>query len=504
MSSQPLTFDAAQLLHLVGPALYADALAFLDELLRNSYNADAETVRLSCLVPSPRAPIDRLDVLDDGHGMSPGEVCRYFTTVGTDSARSQPYSPRGRRKMGGHGIGRFSAFGVCDRMEVYTRRRGQPVCLVHLERATLFADPPMSQIAVLPAPPPDVPLGEAGTLIRLTRFTRPLRRDQLVRRVLTRFTRDFFARLRVEVDGRRLVKHWPQPHRRYRLPDDFPPAVVEGLPPSVIGELVYVDNPQQLLPDEVGLALTVGGTIIRVERFGEMVAPSQALHLTGWVAADHLRHLQDASRTGFQVHAPEYQLLTRALHRAAALVYEREERRARRLADTAEARALQVVLARIMAPLRQALHGRVELAAEALPDVSWDIDAPPAACVSGRSAPSAPLLASSPAPDGRRSCRRRRRLPILVSGACLGTEVTAPEAIMESEQRLLLNIEHPLFRRARADASALEYHCARLITQHLAERLAPPLSSPAEVFGLQGELLRAVLVGRTRRRHRVA
>ncbi|MBI4491397.1 MAG: ATP-binding protein [Chloroflexi bacterium] len=504
VATERISFDSAQLLHLVGPALYADALAFLEELVRNSFNADASHVRLATRTAPRRRHLEGLELLDDGHGMSPGEVRRFFCRVGTDSARRQPLSLGGRQKMGGHGIGRFSTFAVCEQMELFTRCAGSPITAVRLTRDQLFQNPPRSQVEQFAGAtlPPGVELGHQGTLIRLSRFHRPLRREQLVRRLLAKFTRDFFAQVAVEVDGQRLCKQWPEPHRVYRLAQDCPAELVRELPASFDGELVYVDNPQQLLPEEAGVALTVAGTSICVERVGLEASPRQALHLTGWVAVDHLRHLQNSSRTGFQVQAPEYQAALAALGRAAAMVFEREEQRARHLADAAETQALQSVLERIIRPLRQSLRGRVDLEGMASPGASPTRAG--AARPSGEAGAVRPRDERKPQPpgpgNGRRSAKGEapRRCPppsLVVQGAYLGAGEGAPEVVLEADDQLIINLEHPLYRLARQSPPALAYHCARLVTQHLALRLASPAGEVHEVLALQGELMLAALAG---------
>ncbi len=119
----------------LGVKLYDRVSAVLAELVSNCYDADGQTVTIT-------APMDEflaaksagqlkdkgftITVEDDGIGMTPDEVNRFYLRVGAErrneSARGRgDVSPKFKRKvMGRKGVGKLAPFGICQKMEVIT------------------------------------------------------------------------------------------------------------------------------------------------------------------------------------------------------------------------------------------------------------------------------------------------------------------------------------------------------------------------------------------------
>ncbi len=116
----------------LGVKLYDKASAVVAELIANSYDADAETVRvripLSTLLTAKEQggqPGDIgyfIEVVDDGHGMTPDEAIAHYLEVGRDRREVGHQGSRSRKKsrpvMGRKGIGKLAPFGICQRIEV--------------------------------------------------------------------------------------------------------------------------------------------------------------------------------------------------------------------------------------------------------------------------------------------------------------------------------------------------------------------------------------------------
>ena len=116
----------------LGVKLYDRVSAVIAELVANSYDADARNVNVV-------APMDELlatksgddltdkgytiEVQDDGIGMTPEEVNKFYLVVGAerrkDPRRGGETSPKFKRRvMGRKGVGKLAPFGICQEIEI--------------------------------------------------------------------------------------------------------------------------------------------------------------------------------------------------------------------------------------------------------------------------------------------------------------------------------------------------------------------------------------------------
>ena len=117
----------------LGVRLYDRVSAVVAELIANAYDADAETVVVRVPLATLLARKDRvtgkvedfdyaIEVVDDGHGMTPEEANGHFLRVGKDRREDPTQGKRSRRKqrpvMGRKGIGKLAPFGICKRIEI--------------------------------------------------------------------------------------------------------------------------------------------------------------------------------------------------------------------------------------------------------------------------------------------------------------------------------------------------------------------------------------------------
>jgi len=105
---------SARTARLIGRENVGTAQAAIIELVKNSYDADAELVNLIF-------DDGRLIIADSGVGMSLDKIENYWMTIGTDNKDSAPISESGRVKSGAKGIGRFSLDKLGDEVEMFTR-----------------------------------------------------------------------------------------------------------------------------------------------------------------------------------------------------------------------------------------------------------------------------------------------------------------------------------------------------------------------------------------------
>ena len=113
----------------LGVKLYDRASAVVAELIANSFDSDAELVRVNLplstlLNPNGDSATNDyvIEVRDDGHGMNPEEADRHFLVVGKDRRKNATQGSKSREKkrpvMGRKGIGKLAPFGICRQIEV--------------------------------------------------------------------------------------------------------------------------------------------------------------------------------------------------------------------------------------------------------------------------------------------------------------------------------------------------------------------------------------------------
>lgn len=95
------------------------------ELIKNSYDADADRVELTLRSKAANGGLVR--IADNGHGMSDQDIEKSWLRIGFSEKVSNRTSTRfGRRKTGEKGIGRLSADRLGSVLEVRTKSRSHP------------------------------------------------------------------------------------------------------------------------------------------------------------------------------------------------------------------------------------------------------------------------------------------------------------------------------------------------------------------------------------------
>lgn len=106
------------LLRELGERLVGKPYIALAELIKNAYDADATR----CVINLSRS---RIEVSDDGHGMTEKEFLEYWMTVGTrHKQHSEKSRTLGRRVTGSKGVGRLSAQFLAQRMQLLSTALG--------------------------------------------------------------------------------------------------------------------------------------------------------------------------------------------------------------------------------------------------------------------------------------------------------------------------------------------------------------------------------------------
>lgn len=119
---------AYEVIQLLSEQLYSSPLKAIEEIVVNSWDADATECRV--FVPDPDVLSERDDataiaVLDNGHGMTADDL-RSLWHVGLSSKRDAAWEHRAKRKqIGKFGIGKLASYAIAQRVTYLTKSAGE-------------------------------------------------------------------------------------------------------------------------------------------------------------------------------------------------------------------------------------------------------------------------------------------------------------------------------------------------------------------------------------------
>jgi hypothetical protein len=146
------------------------------ELAKNSYDADATEVLINMKEAMGKKQEDcKLVIMDDGYGMSKEDIKTKWANMGVSANTSQPFSPKGRSKQGGKGLGRFGAWKIGKKVTIATRAKGHPVYSLSIDFSLHSPDTPLQDVMtpIITDPPAFRNLfaeGKTGTYILVEKF----------------------------------------------------------------------------------------------------------------------------------------------------------------------------------------------------------------------------------------------------------------------------------------------------------------------------------------------
>ena len=114
MPTLRFTIDA-ELLRELGERLVGKPHIALAELVKNSYDADATQVTIN-FAPNK----DRIEISDDGHGMTFDEFKNFWMRIGTTHKKEKQSRDLGRLMTGSKGVGRLAVQFLANKMELRT------------------------------------------------------------------------------------------------------------------------------------------------------------------------------------------------------------------------------------------------------------------------------------------------------------------------------------------------------------------------------------------------
>ena len=111
----------ARLISLLGDELISDERVAVVELVKNAYDADAKVVTVRFVANDAHEYV-RIEIEDDGHGMTLDTVLHGWFEPGTDLKKKNDRSPGKRLYQGAKGVGRFAAGRLGDALFLETKR----------------------------------------------------------------------------------------------------------------------------------------------------------------------------------------------------------------------------------------------------------------------------------------------------------------------------------------------------------------------------------------------
>lgn len=129
---------------LIGRDLITDRVTALFELVKNSYDANAQNVIVIFENVGAGKTDSLIRIEDDGYGMSFEDIRDKWMVIGTSSKRSHPYSPEpyNRKCVGEKGIGRFAVDKLGDKVSIITKNTGTDKWLkVDVDWSSYFNEP---------------------------------------------------------------------------------------------------------------------------------------------------------------------------------------------------------------------------------------------------------------------------------------------------------------------------------------------------------------------------
>lgn len=106
----------------LGLNLYSNVPAVLSEVVANSWDADANEVKITLDVAR-----DRIEIVDDGTGMNLRDINKKYLNVGYRKRDAEGiHTPKlNRHIMGRKGIGKLSLFSIANRVEIHSVKGGK-------------------------------------------------------------------------------------------------------------------------------------------------------------------------------------------------------------------------------------------------------------------------------------------------------------------------------------------------------------------------------------------
>lgn len=174
---QRFFIDAKTLIHL-GRESIKDHTTALIELVKNSYDADANNVEVEILCTGNS---DIIRIADNGFGMTKDQLLNSWLRIGFSAKRESKMSALGRRKTGEKGIGRISADRLGAKLELISKTTTDGIVGLKVNwddfdiegKDVSDIDVELTKPSEINIPKRNDVLSETGTEIKITKLRQP-------------------------------------------------------------------------------------------------------------------------------------------------------------------------------------------------------------------------------------------------------------------------------------------------------------------------------------------
>jgi hypothetical protein len=481
----PVTIDKSHIIT-IGERLYAESIEFIREIVNNAYDADATRVVV-------KVTDQTVEVRDNGSGMDREGLKQYFN-IGSpyklEASRSPVYH---RQRIGQFGIGKFATLSACRRFEV-TTRKGAFAARIVFDKEAWEAEGDTWQLPMDVLPPGA--REEDGTTVVLIGLLRKFLPGDIESKIIegTPLKAPHF---KVELNGHPI---FPRSLSGHRIP------VLDGTPfGPVTGEIVILPE-TAAKKEDLGIEVKVKQATIKRELFGMETWGKAMARVRGEVHADFLPITSD--RSGFLKDSAEYKafeaLMGRVMGEVKRALQSLSTRREKRVVSRALRETLQRVYRALALNPDFSPFGALPLAGDGA-GVGGAAKQP--AEKKGRDEGE---VEPEPAPPkGRKKRKKKPKVRELTPNAVIrkmrfgdygvscvvdsfgedGPEVFSEETI------IYINRDHPLYKRESKKFDTHILNLARLLTQEIALMKDP--RNPRHAFERQSKLLRDAFTERS-------
>ncbi len=293
-----MTFDPNTIEHL-GVRMYSTLPPVLAELIANSYDADAENIKLNLKDDTADKEIT---IEDDGIGMSFDEINNKFLRIGRNRRDGgDPASVKGRKAIGKKGLGKLSFFGISHEIEIATKKDGKLNVFIMRWEDIKRSDKEYAPVIVKKDEPCDTT--EHGTTITL----RKLQRDSnfLPEDIATSLSKIFIIdasfKITLQHNSGALIEVTNE--RKYAdldkeiewdVPADIGVESEYSRKAQVTGYLIATEKPISPKTNMRGVVLFSRNKLVnQAEYFSDSESSHFFSYLTGWLEVDFIDDLAE-------------------------------------------------------------------------------------------------------------------------------------------------------------------------------------------------------------------
>lgn len=294
-----MTFDPNTIEHL-GVRMYSTLPPVLAELIANSYDADAENIKLNLKDDTADKEIT---IEDDGIGMSFDEINNKFLRIGRNRRDDggDPASVKGRKAIGKKGLGKLSFFGISHEIEIATKKDGKLNVFIMRWEDIKRSDKEYAPVIVKKDEPCDTT--EHGTTITLRKLQRDS--DFLPEDIATSLSKIFIIdasfKITLQHNSGALIEVTNE--RKYAdldkeiewdVPADIGVESEYSRKAQVTGHLIATEKPISPKTNMRGVVLFSRNKLVnQAEYFSDSESSHFFSYLTGWLEVDFIDDLAE-------------------------------------------------------------------------------------------------------------------------------------------------------------------------------------------------------------------